>query len=302
MSTINHTHLRLLAVYVAVVESGSFAAAARQLNSSRSRVSEQVAQLENTLGVRLLQRSTRRLLVTHEGKRVYAEAMAIPVILKKIESAVSPSEPRGRVAITMNSDVAEKFVLPLLGDFQKQYPLVNLDLILDDKTVDLIGEEIDLGIRVGLPRDSSLVGRVLHEERLSLFANPEYLAVHGTPKSVRQLQGHHWLLLPQLSTDGKLRFRLRGKAINVTPASYQLCNSPLLIQKMVVAGLGLGALIPSMVQPEIASGSLVSVMPAVKSDPFIFSLVYPSRQQIPQRTRVVIDYLLSCEIFSAAGQ
>ena len=289
----NFSHLRLLAVFATVVDTGSFAAAARKLNSSRSRVSEQVSQLEKVLGVRLLQRSTRQLLVTDEGNSVYAEARTLPATLNNVEGIVSTSEPHGRVAITMNHDVAHKYVLPLLEDFQNQYPLINLDLILDDDKVDLIGGAVDLGIRVGPLQDSSLVGRVLYEESFGLFASPDYLQKHGTPTTVKQLEKYRWILLSQFSSDSTLRFRHRKNPVEITPTDYYRCNSPLMMQKMVIEGLGIAALLPGLVEEELAENRLVRVLPAIKSEPLIFSLVYPSRQQIPQRTRVVIDFLLS---------
>jgi DNA-binding transcriptional LysR family regulator len=138
MSTIGNAHLRLLSVYATVVEVKSFAEAARRLKSSRSRVSEQVSQLEVVLGVRLLQRSTRQLIVTSEGAGVYEQARRLPQLLQDIESLVASTEPSGRVAITMNHDTAHKFVLPILEEFQSLYPSIQLDLVLNDERVDII--------------------------------------------------------------------------------------------------------------------------------------------------------------------
>ncbi len=302
MSTINFSHLRLFAVFSTVVESNSFAAAARRLHSSRSRISEQVSQLEEVLGVRLLQRSTRQLIVTHEGHLVYEKACKLPQILSEIEAIVTPVEPSGRVAVTMNHDIAHKYVLPVLEGFQQQYPLVQLDLILSDDRLDLIAEQIDLGIRIGMPKDDSLIARVLHEERFNIFASPKYLAKIGEVKTVKDLEKCQWIVLSQLSHDNVQRFRQNNKAIEVRPKDHYRCNSPLMMQQMIVAGLGVGALLPSVVSEERMNKTLIKVVPSIKSEPCIFSLVYPSRRQVPKRTRVLIDYLLEVKLFSGKTQ
>ncbi|MFK8082779.1 MAG: LysR family transcriptional regulator [Granulosicoccus sp.] len=292
MSTINPSYLRHLAIFASVVECGSFAAAARQMNTSRSRVSEQVAQLEQVLGVRLLQRSTRQLTITSEGQRVYGHARALPRILQDVEAIVSSPEPHGRVLLTVNHDIAHKHLLPRLHAFRKRYPLIQLDLVLDDDKLDLIHEQIDLGIRIGIPQDDSLVARVLHEECLLLYASPDYLKKYGKPQTVRELKRHQWIALSQKTRTGVHQLRQRGKLLEVQPQNYTLCNSPLMLQQMVLAGHGIGAIFGSMIRKEIAKGQLVPILPSVASDPVVFYLIYPSRRQVPLRTRVLIDFLL----------
>lgn len=297
MSTINVSHLRHLAVFAQVVDSGSFAAAARALSSSRSRVSEQVSQLEQALQVRLLQRSTRQLELTTEGELVYAQAEALPDILQRVEAVVCSPEPRGRVALTLNHDIAHKHVLPLLGVFNQRYPHVKIDLVLDDDKIDLIHEKIDLAIRVGIPRDDSLIARVMYEECFSIYASPEYLEKNGHPKTVRELSAHHWITLSQIHSNGLHRFWQKGKAIEVQPQNYSLCNSPLLLQQMVIRGLGIGVMFEATVRPELERGELIHLLPTVASEPAVFYLLYPSRRQLPLRTRVVVDFLMESNIF-----
>lgn len=297
MSTIEFSHLRLLAVFATVVECGSFAGTARKLHSSRSRISEQVAQLEKDLGVRLLQRSTRQLKITLEGQQVYAQARQLPEILSGVEAAVTAQVPSGRVAITMNHDIAHKYLLPVLRDFQVHYPQVELDLILNDSRLDLISEQIDLAIRIGVPRDDSVIARVLHQETFGLFASPEYLARHGTPNTLADLHQHSWINFhtPSINVVG---LQEHGKYIEIEPRYCYRCNSPLMMQQMVLNGLGIGALLPTTVHSEIAAGRLVQLVPSVSSETVVFSLVYPSRRQIPPRTRAVIDYLLAADMFA----
>lgn len=298
MSTIDFTNLRLLAVFATVVELGSFAAAARKLNTSRSRVSEQIASLETVLAVRLLQRSTRKLTVTSEGRNVYEQAQLLPDILQKVESITHTEIPSGRVAITMNHDTAHKYILPVLADFQAQYPEVYLDFILSDDTLDFIDDQIDLGIRIGTTIDDSLIARPLHEEKLALFASSSYLAQAGTPVTVEDLENCRWVTLMQTNFNDSLRLWENGAPLEIRPKDFYRCNAPLMMQQMVANGMGICALFPSMVQQEVNNKQLINVMPSVRSDTLTLALVYPSRRQIPQRTRVVIDYLLAADMFT----
>jgi len=298
LSTINFSHLRLLAIFATVIETGSFAATARRLHSSRSRISEQVAQLEEILGIRLLQRSTRQLNITPEGQQVYEQARQLSGILQNVDAATISEVPQGRVAITMNHDIAHKYVLPVLAQFQQRYPQVQLDLILSDDKLDLISEQIDLGIRVGIPKDDSLIARLMHEEYFAIFANPKYLQQFGVPKTVKELEKYHWISLTQTSRNDVQQFRQKNKTIEIRPHSFYRCNSPLMVQQMIINGLGIGALLPTTVSAEIERGALIQLMPSLSSEALVFSLVYPSRHQVPLRTRVLIDYLLEAKIFN----
>ena len=298
MSTMDFSHLRLLGVFATVIEMGSFASAARRLHSSRSRISEQVSQLEALLGVRLIQRSTRQLNITEEGKRVYEQARRLPDILQGVEAITTASTPSGRVVMTMNHDIAHKYLLPVLGQFQEAYPEVQLDLRLSDDKLDYIQDQIDLGIRIGVPKDDSLIARVLHEESLYIYGSAQYLAEHGTPTTLAQLNQHKWIALSQLAGAGLQFLKQKGRTIQVSPKRMYHSNSPLMLQEMVKAGLGLGVMLPTTVRSEINSGQLIKVMPTLTTEKALFSLVYPSRRQVPQRTRVLIDYLLNANIFS----
>lgn len=298
MSTIDFSHLKLLAIFTTVVETGSFAAAARKLHSSRSRVSEQVANLESGMGVRLLQRSTRQLKMTNEGRQVYEQAQQLPNILQNIEAIVKPTSPSGRVAITLNHDIALKFLLPVLSKFEQNYPKVQLDLVLDDAKVNIIEAQIDLAIRIGVPKDESLIARIMHEESMALFASPKYIEQIGYPTTLAALAQCRWIIINQTSHGDTQRFQRENQTIEIKPKLFSRCNSPLMVQQMTIQGMGIASLLPTTVREEIASGKLVRIMPDIAGKPVVFSLVYPSRRQVPTRTRVLIDYLLTEKIFA----
>lgn len=139
--------LKHFALFAKVIECGSFAEAARQLQTSRSRVSEQIFQLEQTLGVRLLHRSTRQLSVSDEGREVYEQAKMLPDILNNVLEVTSHDVPKGKVRITTSNDIAHSYLLPVLNDLSQRYPEIQIDLIISDEKLDLIRENIDLAIR-----------------------------------------------------------------------------------------------------------------------------------------------------------
>ncbi|TMP30786.1 LysR family transcriptional regulator [Pseudoalteromonas rubra] len=299
MITINHNSLKLLAIFATVIDSGSFAAAARRLHSSRSRISEQVSQLESQLNVRLLQRSTRQLKLTQEGEKVLQHARQLTGILQHIEAQLTDPEPSGRVTLTMNHDIAHKFILPKLDKLAQRYPQISLDLIVDDDPLDLIEQQIDLAIRIGFVRDESLVARLLHQERFVLFASPTLLAQHGIPNTLSELEAMPWLELKQTAEQGTQLLYRNDEPVIIHPQRYHSCNSPYLLQQMVASGLGVATLLPSTVQQEVEQGTLIRIFEQLQSEPLVFSLVYPSRRQVPQRTRAVIDFLLSESLFTS---
>jgi len=298
LSTIDFSHLKHMAIFVTVVECGSFAGAARKLHSSRSRLSEQIAQLEAVSGMRLLHRSTRQLALTAEGEKVYEKAKLLPQLLNEIEAIGSPAEPSGRVAISTTHDIAIKHLIPVLAEFQRLFPKVQVDLIISDHKMDLIAEQIDLAIRIGLPNDDSLIGRVMYEERSALYASPTYLEEYGMPRTLDDLAKHKWVAISQMSQDGEQSLIYQGNPVHISPASYQLTNSPLVAQSLTLAGHGIGVLLPVTVQKECEAGLLIPIELGVSSFNAVFTLVYPSRRQVPARTRSLIDFLLSADIFS----
>ncbi len=298
MSTIDYSHLKYLAVFATIVECGSFAAAARKLQTSRSRVSEQIGALEISLNLRLIQRSTRKLSITSEGSMVYERARVLPSLLQDIQSICSSDQPSGRVTMTMGHDVANKFIVDALSAFEREYPDISLDLIIDDSALNLIDDQFDLGIRVGFPKDDAFVAHVLHEECFSLYASPDYVERFNCPETIVELIDAQWVLIEQVSERARsISLRVNKELRDIRPKHFHMCNSPLMVQNMVKAGLGIAALLPSTVKAEVERGDLVQVMPEVTSDPFVFSLIYPSRKQIPKRTRVLIDYLVNADLF-----
>lgn len=292
MITINANTLKLLNVFVQVINAGSFAGAARKMTTSRSRVSEQVSTLELQLNVRLLHRNTRSLQLTMEGEKLYEKAKQLELILQEIEQDLVAEEPSGVVRLTMNQDVAEQFIIPFLPKFVEQFPKVTLDFVLDDKPLNLVEQQIDLAIRVGIPKDSSLIARPLHQDSFGLFASPAFIAKHGLPNTIDHISALPWICLTQLASNNGLEFYEDETLHIVKPTHFHQCDSPRHVQIMAAMGLGIAVLLPSMIKDELQTGQLIPLFPSFRGKPLVFSLVYPSRKQLPQRTQAVIDFIL----------
>ncbi|CCN49441.1 Putative Transcriptional regulator, LysR family [Vibrio nigripulchritudo MADA3029] len=299
MNASNFAHLKRMAMFAAIVEAGSFSAAARRLKTDRSKLSKQLSELEIQLGSRLIHRSTRKLSVTLEGQKVYNEVKQLPYLLAHVESLIAPKEVSGRVSLTMTYDIAINQVLPILETFREEYPDVELDLVMNDHKSDIVAENIDLALRVGSPQDSSLIARQMFEQSAHIFASPDYIEKHGMPLCADDLESHYWILLEQQSASNNLqKLFYEGKPVTVAPKHYHCCNSPLVMQTLTKMGVGIGLLIPCTIQKEIEAGELVQVACGVRSEPKIFNLVYPSRKQMPARIRHLIDFLMGADIFS----
>lgn len=198
----------------------------------------------------------------------------------------------------MSHDIGHKYFLPIMAAFQSAYPKIQLDLTLNDAPVDIITEQIDLAIRIGFSKDNSLIGRALHEDRIQMFASPAYLEKVGIPKSIKDIESCTWITLAQQGFGDIQRFRQKDEAVEIRPLQFHRCNSPLMMQEMALAGIGVAPLLPSVIKEELQSKRLVRLLPKIESEPLVFSLVYPSRHQVPQRTRVLIDYILSSGLFT----
>ncbi len=237
------------------------------------------------------------LLLDGLKRQVYAQARQLPAILEDVEVLITPTRPRGRVGITMPHDIAHKFFLPVLKPFQAAYPEIQLDMILDDARLNLIEGQIDLAIRVGIPKEESFIARVMHEEAVQIFASPEYIQTIGPLETLQDLEKCHWILLSQMSQTQILHLRQGETTIEIKPEKFYRCDSPLMVQQMIRQGLGIGCILPNIIKKEIQTGQFVRVMPSLTSEAIIFALIYPSRRQLPLRTRTVISYLLATKMF-----
>lgn len=292
MGTIDLGHLRRLAIFAAVVDQGSFASAAKQMGMSRSSVSEQVALLESALEFRLLQRTTRQLSLTTEGAAVYDRARVLSRVVTDVSALTEQDVPGGRVRLTTTTDFAAHWLVPRLALFHKLFPNIYVDLILSDNPLDLIAENIDLAIRIGRPRDAMLIARPIRREAPQVIASQTYVETFGEPTSIEELARHTWILIAQINPGNRVALNGEGGTVEFVPDNYHLSDSPLVARVMIESSMGIGFHLPGMVESQLQRGSLRILLPEWREEQLTYSIVYPSRHNIPLRTRRLIDFLV----------
>ncbi|WP_318393587.1 DNA-binding transcriptional regulator YafC [Enterobacter sp.] len=282
-----------LAIFVAVVESGSFSRAAEQLGQANSAVSRAVKKLEMKLGVSLLNRTTRQLSLTEEGERYFRRVQVILQEMAAAENEIIETRlaPRGLLRIDAATPVILHYLMPLIRPFRERYPEMTLSLVSSETFINLIERKVDVAIRVGQLTDSSLRARPLFSSYRRIIASPGYLSLHGTPTTVEDLAQHTCLgftepaslnTWPLACRDGQLY------EINSDISS----NSGETLKQLCLNGNGIACLSDYMIDNEMASGELVEVL-ADKRLPveMPFSAVYYSDRAVSTRIRAFIDFL-----------
>ena len=284
-----------LLLFAHVADLGSFSKAAEKLGWPKSTVSRRLAGLEQTLGERLLLRTTRRQTLTEFGSLLLAHARQV---VAEVDAVVALRErcqvaPSGRLRVSMPSDLANLFLADLLSAFVAMYPAISLELDLSARRVDLLGEGFDLAVRMGeLPSDALLAARRLSVLPVGLYAAQGYLAEHGHPLQPDDLLAHQALGL--LGGNGEpVKWPLRRGDSHWTglPPVRASANSPELLMRLVRAGLGIAALPDTFALPEVRRGVLQRVLPDWCLPDQIASAVFPGRKLMPAKTRVFIDML-----------
>ena len=282
-------------VFTRVVERGGFSAAARDLRMSPSAVSKLVARLEARLGARLVNRSTRKLQLTAEGGAFYDRSVRVLADIAEAEREVASGEtPRGRLRVNSNIGFGLYYLAPLLPRFLEAYPEVALDLALTDQVIDLMDERADVAIRVGKLQSSQLIARKLGESRKVVVASPDYLARHGTPRTIADL-AHHQLLgfCFQRSVEDWTFLDAAGAPTTYAAGARVLVGDGETMRRLTLEGVGLGRQGRFHVEHDIAAGRLVPVLEAFNpGDVEEIHAVYVGQGgHLPARVRAFIDFL-----------
>jgi DNA-binding transcriptional LysR family regulator len=285
------TNLGDLEVFVRVIAAGSMSTAARDLGLSPAVVSKRIKRLEDKLGTRLLQRTTRQISLTEAGQGFHERVLTVLGGLEEAEAFASgrSSEVNGTLKISASTSFGRMHVAPHLKPFMEAHPDLAIHLVLSDEFTDIVGGGFDLAIRIAELNDSSLVARRLAPVRRVLCASPDYLAEHGTPATLDDLKKHR--CLPAHNHDS---WRLEGPngPVTLRPEGMLITNSSEVIREAVIAGLGIALRSTWDVGAELKSGKLVQVLSQYESSRNVaLSAVYPSRQFLPAKVRLFIDYL-----------
>lgn len=284
--------LNRIAVFERVVEAGSFSAAARGLGVRKSSVSRSVAALEAELGIRLLQRTTRRLALTDAGRAYHERTRdALAALLEAQQAAASRGvEPRGLVRLTAPIGFAEA-IAPIVAAFLRAHPAVRVDASLTARQVDLVKEGFDLAVRGGVLRDSSLLARKLADSEFGLYAAPAYLESAGRPRRLADLARHACVLYR--TAGDTARWRLAGShgEEEVTVHGRVSTDEFDFVVKAVEAGLGVALGPADVFLPSVRSGAAVRVLPALAQRTAPVHLVWPSRRFEPVAVALLRDAL-----------
>lgn len=274
--------------FTRAVETGSFSAVARELSIGQPNVSRHVAALETHLGVRLLHRSTRTLKLTPEGERYYAEARrALDAIAEAESNARGEDTPQGLVRVACPTALARFKLLPLVKPMLGRYPKLQLDLQIADRAVELIEEGIDVAIRVGDLKDSSLLARRVGSARRITVASPEYLARHGIPQCPADLAAHDCIRYSLLATGSIWPYN--GAPVEVT-GRLQV-SAPDALRAMALDGLGI-AMAPSwLFEDALADGRLVRVLAEWQLSELPIHALYPARRLLPRRAAAFMEFI-----------
>lgn len=289
-----------VAVFVRVAETRSFVTAGRQLALSPSAVSKSIARLEDKLGVRLFHRSTRSITLTAEGalfltrsRRILAEMDAARLELS--QAAVRPS---GRLRLSL--PLVSSLLLPVLGEFMRQYPEIELDLDFSDRLVDVIEEGFDAVIRTGEPADSRLSARRLGGFSMRLIASPAYLSQRGTPLQPQDLLQHSCLHY-RFPNSGKLEKWPLLRAGDLALPVSMVCNNIEARVCFALKGLGIACLPDFAIDPLLAEGRLVPVLDDEVARQGEFHILWPAGKQASPKIRALVDFL-AARVFNADGQ
>ncbi|MBX3453167.1 LysR family transcriptional regulator [Ferrovibrio sp.] len=287
-----------LTVFARVAEQGSFTAAAESLRLSKSAVSKQVARLEARLGSRLLTRTTRRLTLTETGRvvldhaeRALAEAQAAEAAVQNLQTA-----PRGLLRVNMPMSFGLSHVAPLLPEFLAAYPELRVEVSLNDRRVDLLEEDVDVAIRIGDLRDSTLAARRLAPIRGVVCAAPSYIERFGAPKTPDELKWHHCLIYTYLPEPDIWRFS-DGSAVRVN-GPMRANNGDVLLQA-ARGGLGIVRLPSFLCGNDLADGALVPLLEEYRLPDSGVHAVYPAGRHMTPKLRAFIDFLATR--FNAGG-
>ena len=286
-------------LFVKTIEAGNFSALGRQLHMAPSSISRQINTLEEELGVRLLQRTTRNISLTEAGQIYYERVSKILGELDEAQLAITQlqANPKGILRLNIAIPFGERIIVPLIPAFLALYPELKIDLTLEDRAIDLVEERVDLSIRISRLGDSSIVARKLAENQFVVCASQQYFDAHGRPDVPNDLSHHNCIINKNFYNSNIWQFRKGNSTQNISVTGNFLANTGGALHQAMLSNLGIAVLPTWFVGEDIKQGLLQQVLedyevnlPAM-TDSAIYAL-YPAGQYLPPKVRVFIDYLI----------
>lgn len=284
METING-----LIEFIYVAENNGFSAAAKALKVSKSHVSKQVTKLERDLQVRLLNRTTRKMTLTDAGKILYEKSRPIFSELDQVFAEITQTqiEPAGIIRVSVAGAFAEEYLSKIFSSFLKKYKKIQLEISFSERSVDLIEEGIDLAIRYGNLKDSSLISKKIAKRREFICASPEYISEFGKPKTPRDLIKHNCLI----GFSDQWNFKINNKRQSIKVKGPWKSNNGRALTTAVKDGLGIAKLPGEYVFDAIKKGELVNLLEKYTENEQDIWVIYPNKKHLPQKVRELIDYM-----------
>ncbi|MBD9461160.1 LysR family transcriptional regulator [Pseudomonas sp. PDM05] len=287
--------LELLRTFVRVTELSSFTGAGESLGLPRSTVSEHVQALEELLGTRLLQRTTRKVQATQDGRVLYERSKDLLAHMDELEGLFRQDEAQlsGRIRVDMPNVMARELILPRLPEFMDAHPLIELEISSTDRQVDLLAEGFDCVLRVGAQPDQTVVARLLCRLPMINCASAAYLQRYGVPQTLADLAHHHLVhyVRPLGSRSAGFEYQQGNKVQRIPMAGRVTVNSTDAYRVACLGGFGITQVPALGIRELLASGELVAVLPDYPAPPLDVSLLYAGQRHLPQRVRVFMDWL-----------
>jgi DNA-binding transcriptional LysR family regulator len=281
-----------MAILIAVAEAGSLSAASRRLGTPLATVSRKISDLERRLGTRLLTRSSRKVALTEVGRSFLAASKRILGEVEEAERVASGeyTAPRGDLIITAPVVFGRLHVLPVVIDFLKSYPEIDVRLKLVDRIINLVEEHVDLAVRIGALPDSSLLATRVGAIRRVVCASPSYLAARGTPNVPSELSAHDCITFETMTEPTSWRFAIKGADVSVPIHSRLIVNTAEAAVDAAMAGLGLARVLSYQAAAALRTGTLGVVLPSFELAPWPVSLVHGGAPLLPLKLRAFLDF------------
>jgi DNA-binding transcriptional LysR family regulator len=283
--------------FIRVVETGNFTRAADTLSMPKATVTNLIQGLEAHLHTKLLNRTTRRVMVTTDGALYYERAAQIVSEIAELDGSLTNSQglPNGRLRVEMAGAFADWIVVPALCDFYQKYPDIRIDLGVGDRTVDYLAENVDCALRAGTPADQSLIARRVSEVELITCASPLYIEKYGIPNRPEDLENDHYSVSyfrAQTNRTLPFEFRKDNEELEINPRYLVSVNDSRTFVTAATRGLGIAQLPRFMIRNELESGELIQVLPEWNREPLGLYIVYPPNRHLSNKVRVFVDWMV----------
>ena len=283
----------MMQAFMAVAQEGGFTAAGRRLGKSKALVSKHVGALEERLGVRLLNRTTRRVSLTEAGELYLHRSGTLLEDFDALEESVRGAHgtPSGLLRVGAPKTLGEIPLTRLITRFLSENPEIDMELLLNDRFVDLVEEGIDVAVRVTEPQDSSLIARRIAPVRMVACAAPAYLARYGRPDAPEDLEAHACIVDTNLREPSRWSFEVEGRRVMVQVQSRLRVNSALAVREAVLAGAGIGLCPSFAITADLAAGRVLVLLEPYEAAASAVYVMYPHRRFVPAKVRAFVDYM-----------